>query len=330
MFVGVIGSGSWGTALAQVLVDNNVETLIWGRDIEEVNKINVNHEIKYFPNTKISEKLKATNNFADLADADVLLVATPTIALNSVIEMINEYAKKEMIIINVSKGLFPETGERLSVAIERLIKPSLLKSVVSLVGPTHAEEVIQRMETVVTSVSNDQASAELVQELFANEYFRVYTSDDVIGAEIGAAVKNVIAIAGGILVGVGLGDNAKAALISRGLAEIARLGVAMGARLETFMGLTGVGDLIVTATSVHSRNYQAGLQIGKYGSDYFWENNKTTVEGARAVVEVLKLAKEFNVSMPLSSAVYNVLYEKADVHSMITELMTRDLKSEHK
>lgn len=330
MFVGVIGSGSWGTALAQVLADNNVKTLIWGRDNKEVDAINNIHEIKYFPDVKISDKLKATSDFKDLAEADIILIATPTKALAEIIEMINLNCKKEIIIINVAKGLFPNTGERLSVAIKRLVDPSILKSIVSLVGPTHAEEVIKRLETVVSSVSDDEESALLVQSLFANDYFRVYTSQDVIGAEIGAAVKNVIAIAGGILVGVGLGDNAKAALITRGLAEISRLGIAMGADLETFMGLTGVGDLIVTATSPHSRNYQAGLQIGKYGSDYFWENNHTTVEGARAVVEVLKLAEDYKVSMPLSQAVYNVLYEKSDVHSMITELMTRDLRSEYK
>lgn len=328
MFVGVIGSGSWGTALAQVLTDNNVKNIIWGRDAAEVDSINKLHKIKYFPDVTINDEIIATSDFSDLADCDILLIATPTKALESIIGMINDHIKKEVIIINVAKGLFPETGDRLSVAISKLMKPDKLKSVVSLVGPTHAEEVILKLETAVVAVSTDESSAKYVQKLFSNDYFRVYTSDDVIGAEIGAAVKNVIAIAGGAIAGSGLGDNAQAALITRGLSEISRLGIKMGGRLETFLGLTGVGDLIVTATSEHSRNYQAGYQVGKYGSDYFWEHNHTTVEGAMAVKEVLRLAKLYDVSMPISEAVYNVLYNGSDVKNTITELMTRELKSE--
>lgn len=327
MFVGVIGSGSWGVALAQVLCDNDNQVLIWGRDIDEVNSINEDHKIKYF-DTILSDKIKATNNIKDLKDCDILLLATPTSALSSIATLINDNFDSEKIIINVSKGFFPETGERLSVAIKRLIKPELVKAVVSLVGPTHAEEVILRLETAIVSVSDDEEARNVVQLIFSNDYFRVYTSDDVIGAEVGAAIKNVIAIGSGIIQGIGLGDNALAGLITRGLTEISRLGIKMGGNLETFIGLTGVGDLIVTATSEHSRNNKAGFEIGKYGVEYFKENNHTTVEGAKAVKEVMRLAEEYDVVMPICESVYNILYEEADVSDTIKKLMRRELKSE--
>lgn len=328
MFVGVIGSGSWGVALAQVLSDNDVKNIVWGRNIEEVNNINNDHKLRYFPDVVLNENIKATSDFNELKKCDVLLIATPTAALEPIIKMINDTLEKEVIIINVSKGFYADEGERISVAIKRLINPELLKAVVSLVGPTHAEEVILGLETAIVSVSEDLESAKVVQELFSNGYFRVYTSDDVIGAEIGAAIKNVIAIASGIINGSGLGDNAQAALITRGLTEISRLGLAMGGKVDTFLGLTGVGDLIVTATSVHSRNYQAGLEIGSKGAQYFWDNNDKTVEGARAVVQVVTLAKQYDVSMPISNAVYDILYKEANVKEKIKELMTRELKNE--
>lgn len=329
MKIGVIGSGSWGTALAQVLCDNKQDVLIWGRSETEVVNININHHLSYLPEATLNKDLKATNDFNDLADSDVLLLATPTNALESVCNLINETINKKVIIINVAKGFHTETNERLSVAIQRLIKPEILSSVVSLLGPTHAEEVILRLESAITAVSDNQEAAKTVQSLFANEYFRVYTNNDVIGAEIGAAVKNVIAVASGILSGLGLGDNARAALITRGLAEIRRLGAAMGGNDQTFFGLTGVGDLIVTATSPHSRNFKAGEIIGKHNSaKFFWDNNKTTVEGARAAKVVNDLAKKYNVSMPISNEVYNVLYKNETPSMAINKLMNRELKSE--
>lgn len=329
MKVGVIGTGSWGTALAQVLCDNKVDVLIWGRSKDEVDSINNEHKLSYLKDVILNKSLKATNNFSDLAASDVIVMATPTSAIDSVCELINENFKKEIIIVNVAKGFHAKTNERLSVAIKRLIKPEILKEVVSLIGPTHAEEVIIRLETAITAVSEDMEAATLVQKLFANDYFRVYTNTDVIGAEIGAAVKNVIALASGILSGLGLGDNARAALITRGLAEIRRLGSAMNADDQTFFGLTGVGDLIVTATSHHSRNFKAGEEIGRHNSaKYFWDNNKTTVEGARAVKVVMDLAKRYEVSMPISREIYNILYKDQLPSEAINKLMNRKLKSE--
>lgn len=329
MKVGVIGSGSWGTALAQVLCDNKVDVLIWGRSKDEVTSINKEHTLSYLKDVILNKNLRATNNFADLADSDVVIMATPTAAIDSVCELINQTFNKKIIVVNVAKGFHAKTNERLSVAIKRLIKPEILKEVVSLIGPTHAEEVIVRLETAITAVSDNGAAAKLVQQLFANDYFRVYTNTDVIGAEIGAAVKNVIAVASGILSGLGLGDNARAALITRGLAEIRRLGAAMNADDQTFFGLTGVGDLIVTATSQHSRNFKAGELIGKHNSaKYFWDNNKSTVEGVRAVKVVMDLAKKYEVSMPISNEIYNILYKDQLPSEAINKLMNRKLKSE--
>lgn len=329
MKIGVIGTGSWGTALAQVLCDNNEDVLIWGRSSKEVDSINNDHKLSYLGDVILNKELKATSNFQDLINSDVVVLATPTGAIDQVCKLINENFNKKVIIVNVAKGFHAETNERLSVAIKRLIKPELLKEVVSLIGPTHAEEVIIRLETAITAVCEDIEVAKVIQKLFANDYFRVYTNTDVIGAEVGAAVKNVIALASGILSGLGLGDNARAALITRGLTEIRRLGVAMDANDQTFFGLTGVGDLIVTATSHHSRNFQAGEIIGKHNSaKYFWENNQKTVEGAKAAKVVKNLSEKYGVIMPISEEIYNILYNNQLPSEAINRLMNRKLKSE--
>lgn len=329
MKIGVIGTGSWGTALAQVLCDNDIDVLIWGRSKSEVDLINNEHQLSILGDVRLNESLRATNDFNDITNSDIVILATPTQALDSVCKLINENFKKQIIIVNVSKGFHADTNELLTDAIKRLIKPSIVKEVVSLIGPTHAEEVIIRLETAITAVSEDIEVAKLIQKLFANDYFRVYTSTDVIGAQIGAAVKNVIALASGMLNGLGLGDNARAALITRGLAEIRRLGVAMGGNDQTFFGLTGVGDLIVTATSQHSRNFQAGTLIGeKDSAEYFWKNNEKTVEGVKAVKVVHELAKKYNVLMPLSEQIYNVLYNNELPSEAVNKLMNRKLKSE--
>lgn len=329
MKIGVIGSGSWGTALAQVLCDNNVDVLIWGRSKTEIESINSHHKLSFLGDVILNKNLRATNNFMDIANCDILVLATPTQALDSVCELINANVKKKVIIVNVSKGFHAETNELLSDAIKRLIKADILKDVVSLIGPSHAEEVIIRLETAITAVSDNPKAAKIIQELFANDYFRVYTSSDVIGAQIGAAVKNIIALASGMLAGLGLGDNARAALITRGLVEIRRLGLVLGANDQTFSGLTGIGDLIVTATSKHSRNFQAGFLIGqKDSAQYFWDNNKTTVEGTKAVKVVYRLAQKHNISMPISQEVYNVLYMDELPSIAVNKLMNRKLKSE--
>lgn len=221
------------------------------------------------------------------------------------------------------------THQRLSVYIKEKINPSILKEVVSLIGPSHAEEVILRLPTIVNSVCESEEYSKVIQELFSNKYFRVYRNTDVIGAEIGVAIKNIIALASGMIQGLGYGDNARAALITRGLAEITRYGIAMGAKPETFLGLTGVGDLVVTCTSVHSRNFQAGLLIGKHDSaKFFWETNTKTVEGVKAAKIIHEEAKQKGIYMPITEEVYKVLFENYTPSVSVVNLMQKELKSE--
>lgn len=330
MKVSVIGSGSWGTALAQVLADNNVDVNIYGQNESEVNDILLNHKnSRYFNDVVINENIKATTNLNDIIYSDIILLAVPTGAVESVCENINKIINKKVIIINVAKGFHPVTHERMSEVIKRNIDEYKLKAVVSLIGPSHAEEVIIRLITVINAVSDNEEAATLVQELFSNNYFRVYRNYDVIGAEIGVAIKNIMAIASGMLTGIGQGDNARAALMTRGLAEMTRYAVYFGGKTETFLGLDGVGDLIVTCTSIHSRNYQAGYTIGKNNNaKEFMKTNKTTVEGIQACKVIHEEAIKHNISMPITEQVYKILYEYKDPKDAIESLMRRDLKEE--
>ncbi len=327
MKVAILGSGSWGSALANVLADNNVETLIWGISDFEIDDINNNHKNSRYFSTTLNEKIKATSDINEIKDYDVVLLAVPTVAIEEVCKKASDVVLKEVIVINVAKGFHPLTHERLSEVIKRNFKK--LKAVVSLIGPSHAEEVVLKLLTSINAVSDDEESARIIQNLFSNNYFRVYTNTDVIGAEIGVATKNIMAIASGILTGVGQGDNAKAALMTRGLAEIARYGTFFGGKAETYLGLDGVGDLIVTCTSVHSRNFQAGLKIGKENSaTEFLKNNTATVEGIKACKVVYEEALKNNISMPISEQVYKILYEGKKPSKAIEDLMNRDLKAE--
>ncbi len=325
----VIGSGSWGTALAQVLADNNHDVLVWGRNESEINDLIKHQNTAYFDNLILNENIKASHNFSDVLDADIILLAVPTAAVESVCLELNENLKKAVTIINVAKGFHPVTHHLLSDVIKESIDADKLKAVVSLIGPSHAENVVLRQHTAINSVSDDENAAKEVQYMFSNDYFRVYRTDDVIGAQIGVAIKNIIAVASGMAEGLDLGDNARAALITRGLAEMTRFGVSQGARPETFLGLCGVGDLVVTASSVHSRNFQAGLTIGKADSaEGFLENNKKTVEGVHAAKVVHELANELKISMPITEQVYLIVYENKKPSVAIEELMERDLKEE--
>ncbi len=330
MKVCILGSGSWGTALGQVLTSNGVDVTIWGIDPEEVKDIQENHRnTKYFKDVELDSNLKATGDIQCVADADVLLLAVPSKAIESICKQVSPVVKKKVLVINVAKGFHPDTHERLSVVIKNAMDSEKLKDVISLIGPSHAEEVVEGLLTSVNAVCENEESAILVQDLFSNDKFRVYRNTDVIGAEIGVALKNVLAIASGILSGLNQGDNARAALMTRGLAEMSRFGIAQGGKAETYLGLTGVGDLIVTCTSHHSRNFQAGYQIGKENSsEKFWEENTKTVEGAMAAKVVYEEAKKQGIDMPITTEVYRILYENKNPEQAIKELMTRDLKSE--
>ena len=329
MKIRILGTGSWGSALAQVLADNGHDVMMWGIDASEVNDIENNHHNSRYFEVEMNHDVHATMDISCVTDADVILIAVPVMALESVVEKIAPLLDHPVIFINVAKGFHPVTHERLSVVMERIIPASMRKAIVSLIGPSHAEEVILRMLTSVNAVSDNEEEAQMIQELFSNSYFRVYRNTDVVGAEIGVALKNVMAIASGILEGVGQGDNARAALMTRGLAEMTRYGVAHGGRAETYLGLDGVGDLIVTCTSMHSRNFTAGLQIGKEGrAENFWTENRRTVEGVAACKVVYEQAKAEGIEMPIVNEVYAVLYEGKSPSEAISALMGRSLKSE--
>ena len=326
----IIGSGSWGTALGQVLQDNFQDVLIYGTSEKEVNDINCNHKnTKFFPDIVLNPDLKATNDIQCVKDADIILLAVPTIAIDPVCHQINELITKKVIVVNVSKGFHPETNERMSEVIRRCMDSNKLSSVVSLIGPSHAEEVIIRLLTSICAISLKEEDAILVQQLFSNDYLRIYTGDDEVGSELGAAIKNTMAIASGIISGLGYADNTRAALITRGLQEMIRFGTAFGGKPNTFVGLTGVGDLIVTCSSIHSRNFQCGYQIGKENDvTNFLEHNTKTVEGIRTAKIVHKLAAQKGVEMPICEEVYQILFCGKEPRTCARSLMLRDLKRE--
>ncbi len=333
MKISVLGSGSWGTALANVLATNGHDVTVWGLNQDDVDDIHINHmNTKYFgDDVTLNETLKATTDFSSVVDADIFLLAVPSVAIEEMCHKINENIVKPVIIINVAKGFHPTTHDFLMNVIRDNVDEDKLKAVVSLIGPSHAEEVVRDQLTAINAVSKDLDAAQLVQELFSNDVLRVYTNDDEIGAQIGVAIKNIIALASGIAKGSGHGDNARAALITRGLAEMARYGTFFGGKFETFLGLSGVGDLVVTASSEHSRNFQAGYKVGLKGSaKEFNESNQTTVEGVAAAKIVHEVAIEKGIAMPITEEVYKVFYEDKNPGLAIKDLMNRDLKHELK
>ncbi|MED1204885.1 NAD(P)H-dependent glycerol-3-phosphate dehydrogenase [Heyndrickxia acidicola] len=324
--VAVLGAGSWGTALAMVLADNGHEVRLWGHKkelIDEINKTHMNH--KYLPNISLPEGIKGFDSLQDaLKDLDLIILAVPTKAIREVLKNIIEFQKEPLTIVHVSKGIEPDSLLRITEMIAHEVPKKLQKDIVVLSGPSHAEEVSLRHPTTVTVTSSNMEAANRIQDLFMNQNFRVYTNADVIGVEIGGALKNIIALAAGISDGLGYGDNAKAALITRGLAEIARLGVKMGANPLTFSGLTGIGDLIVTCTSVHSRNWRAGNMLGKGKTlQEVLESMGMVVEGVRTTKAAYQLAKEYNVSMPITEALYNVLFNGDKPKEAVDRLMGR-------
>ena len=329
--IAILGTGSWSTALAQVLVDNGHDVMLYGIDHQEITDINAHHRNDKYFDVDLSENIRATDNLeACLENARYLLITIPTTFVRSVLEDVNPLLKEKITIINASKGFDNQTNKRMSETVREVIDTSKRHEVVSLIGPSHAEEVILRMLTCVCSVSIDLEVAQDVQHLFSNEYFRVYRLEDEIGAEYAVALKNVIAVASGCAAGLGYGDNTRAALITRGLAEISRYGLAKGGKFETYLGLTGIGYLVVTCSSKHSRNFQAGYEIGKtLDAKGFMEKNTKTVEGIRTCKVVYEdLVNYSGLQMPIVEATYKVLYEGVNPKQVIRDLMLRDLKVE--
>lgn len=330
--VAVLGSGSWGTALAQVLAENGHDVRLWGHREEQANEINQQHtNHRYLPDLKMAETIRAfTDMEKAVADVDAVLFVIPTKAIRSVAQELADKLTTRPIIIHASKGLEQHTHKRISEILLEELTVEKRQAVTVLSGPSHAEEVANHDITTITAASTDQKAAKFVQELFMNHYFRIYTNPDVIGVEMGAALKNIIAIGAGAIHGLGFGDDAKAAIMTRGLAEISRLGVAMGANPLTFIGLSGVGDLIVTCTSVHSRNWRAGNLLGQ-GKDLplVLEDMGMVVEGVNTTQAAKELAQIMGVEMPITQTIYEVLYEHKDVKTAAKEIMLRDGKQEN-
>lgn len=327
----VLGAGSWGTALSIVLAEKGHDCLIWSHREDQAVEINQDHtNRKYLPDTSLPEKLKATSSLLEAINhSKIVVIAVPTKGIREVCQNMKQYINEPILFVHVSKGIEPDSLKRISEMMREELPSEMIKDIVVLSGPSHAEEVILKHPTTVTAACENIESAKAIQDLFMHGYFRVYTNTDVIGVEMGGALKNIIALAAGITDGLGYGDNAKAALITRGLAEIARLGTKMGARPLTFSGLTGIGDLIVTCTSVHSRNWRAGNLLGKgMKLEEVLDQMGMVVEGVRTTKAAYQLSKLHDVPMPITHGLYKVLFEEIDPKTAVDELMDRVKKHE--
>lgn len=327
----VFGMGSFGTALANVLAENGHTVLMWGKNEDSVKELNDHHQNKrYLKNVVLDSRIKATSDIKEAANfTDIYLMALPTKAMREVTSEIDSLIDSKKTFIHVAKGIENDTFKRVSEMIEDSISEDHNGGIGVLSGPSHAEEVVIKQPTTVAASSKDEKVSKLIQDLFMNDYLRVYTNNDLVGVELGGALKNIIAVASGIVAGMGYGDNAKAALMTRGLAEISRLGEKLGADPMTFLGLGGIGDLIVTCTSTHSRNYTLGFKLGQGQTmDEALNEMNMVVEGIYTTNSVYHLAKQQNVDMPITNALYKVLFEDNPVKDSVKDLMGRDKKSE--
>lgn len=327
--VGVLGAGSWGTALSVLLYENGHQVTVWSIDKAEVEMLTLKreHETK-LPGVRLPEDLMITNDLEEaVTGRDFLVLAVPSPFTRATAKSMSPYIKEGQIIVDVAKGIEETTLMTLSQQIEEEIPQA---DVAVLSGPSHAEEVGRKLPTTCVIGAKTRKTAEYLQSMFISRVFRVYTSPDILGIELGGSLKNVIALAAGIADGLGYGDNTKAALITRGIAEIARLGVKMGGKIETFTGLTGIGDLIVTCASVHSRNRKAGYLIGQGRTmEEAMEEVKMVVEGVYSAKAAAKLARKYDVSMPIVDQVNAVLFAGKNPAEAVDLLMLRELKSEH-
>jgi glycerol-3-phosphate dehydrogenase (NAD(P)+) len=320
MEIAVVGSGGWGTALAMLLHENRHEVTLISYSKEESDNLAKNLVNPFLPGVTLPEDIRYTSDPAAAAECTLVVVVPPSFAIRSTAEKLAPHLRPDVILVSATKGIEPETGKRMSEIVSEVTG----KKVVVLSGPSHAEEVSRGVPTGVVAACEDRLLAEIVQEVFMNDRFRVYTSSDPVGVELGAAMKNVIALCAGVCDGLGYGDNTKALLMTRGLTEVARLGMKLGSRTDTFAGLTGIGDLIVTCTSMHSRNRRAGILIGNGMSvDEAMKEVGAVVEGYYAAKAVKLLADRVGVDMPITQAAYRVLYEGAPVGSALGSLMSR-------
>lgn len=324
--VTVLVAGSWGTALAKVLAENGHETMLWTRHIQQADEINLRHtNSKYLPEVALPAGLKATTDLEEaIVGSSAVIIVAPSSSMRDVVRQAAPYIHNEMLLIHATKGFEKTTLKRMSEVIAEELPQLDADKICVLSGPSHAEEVSSRCPTTVVVAARDTQAAESAQDLFINPYFRVYTNPDLIGVEISGALKNIIALGAGMSDGLGFGDNAKAALLTRGLVEITRLGKAMQANPMTFAGLSGIGDLIVTCTSRHSRNWRAGYQLAQGTQvDEVLQEMGMVVEGVQTTKAAYQLAHEYGVSMPITSELYEVLFNGKSPRVAVEDLMGR-------
>lgn len=330
--IGILGAGTWGMALASMLCNSGHDVTVWSALPEEIDELNATHCQKNLPDMVIPDKVVFTKDIKMACEnKDIILFAVPSIFVRSTAKTAKEYIPDGQIIVDVAKGIEPNTLLTLTQVISDVIDDENHRNVrcVALSGPTHAEEVAVDMPTTIVSACEDLGTAQKVQDVFMNTCMRVYTNTDVLGVELCGALKNIIALASGICAGLGYGDNTRAALITRGLAEIKRLGLKMGCLADTFDGLAGMGDLIVTATSTHSRNFNCGYLIGQGKSvEEAMTEVKMVVEGINAIPAAMELSSRYNVELPIISAVNDVINHGTDPRKAVLKLMTRDKKAE--
>ena len=328
MKVSILGAGSWATALSIVLNDNNHEVMLWTRNLSHAESINSTREnSKYLPGVKIGDKTSVEIKLDKVAKfGEVIIIAVASQSVREVLKNTDFLIDKSKVIVNVSKGVEIGTLKRISEVVSEFYPEN---DFVSLSGPSHAEEVAKGIPTTLVASSENISAAEYIQDLFSNDAMRVYTNGDIIGVELGGALKNIIALGAGISDGLGFGDNTKAAIMTRGIKEISLLGVTMGASYSTFSGLSGIGDLIVTCTSVHSRNRRCGILIGEGTNVKFAiEKIGMVVEGIYTIKSAYDLSQKYNVEMPITRELYKVIYENADPKNSVISLMTRQKKHE--
>ena len=322
----ILGMGGFGLALAVMLNNFGHDVTVWSAFKQEIDDIRRDGENKQkLPGVKISDEIVLTDDLITACNTEIIIFGLPTKFVRSVAQQVAPYLAKETIIVNTSKGLEEETLKRMSEVLEEEMPNN---PIVVLTGPSHAEEVALGVPTTVVVTSNDMQYADYIQSIMSNNTFRIYINDDVIGCELGGSFKNIIALCAGICDGMGLGDNTKAALMTRGITEIARLGVALGAKDETFAGLTGIGDLIVTCTSMHSRNRRAGILIGQGVSPVEAVERVGTVEGYICTKTAYALAQKVGIDMPITEQCNNVLFNGLNVKSALSNLMGRPKRHE--
>lgn len=329
--VAVFVAGSWGTALSEVLAYNRHDVYLWMRNSQQAEEINTQHtNVKYLPNASLHPHIRGTCSIQQAMDGTkVCVIVAPSIAMRQVAKMMRPHLTDDIVVVHATKGFEIETLKRMSEVLQEELGCDPDRIVV-LSGPSHAEEVVKQCPTTVVVASTEVRTAEQVQDLFMNDsFFRVYTNMDVLGIELAGALKNIVALGVGLSDGLGFGDNVKAALLTRGLAEITRLGVIMGANATTFAGLAGVGDLVVTCTSQHSRNWRAGRLIGQgITVEKVLSRMGTVVEGIRTTKAAYLLAKRYEVQMPITEELYRVLFEDRDPKTVVERLMSRVRKNE--